>query len=45
MKISLAGQIESSNDETVDSFDMMNLKPELLRGTFEIIPIYITYGD
>jgi hypothetical protein len=31
----LAGQIESNYDETVDSFDTMNLKPELLRGTFE----------
>ena len=28
-----AGQIESNYDETVDSFDTMNLKPELLRGT------------
>ena len=35
MKTSLAGQIESNYDETVDSFDTMNLKPELLRGTFE----------
>jgi hypothetical protein len=26
------GQIESNYDETVDSFDEMNLKPELLRG-------------
>ena len=28
-----AGQIESNYDETVDYFDTMNLKPELLRGT------------
>lgn len=28
------GQIESNYDETVDSFDTMNLKPELLRGMF-----------
>lgn len=27
-----AGQIESNYDETVDSFDEMNLKAELLRG-------------
>lgn len=27
-----AGQIESNYDETVDSFDDMNLKSELLRG-------------
>jgi translation initiation factor 4A len=33
MKILSAGQIESNYDETVDSFDTMNLKPELLRGT------------
>jgi len=33
MKLCLAGQIESNYDETVDSFDTMNLKPELLRGT------------
>ena len=26
------GQIESNYDETVDSFDTMSLKPELLRG-------------
>jgi translation initiation factor 4A len=26
------GQIESNYDETVDSFDDMNLKSELLRG-------------
>lgn len=25
-------QIESNYDETVDSFDEMNLRPELLRG-------------
>jgi hypothetical protein len=30
------GQIESNYDETVDSFDTMNLKAELLRGRFEI---------
>ena len=34
MRSSLAGQIESNYDETVDSFDTMNLKPELLRGMF-----------
>jgi translation initiation factor 4A len=28
------GQIESNYDETVDSFDSMNLKPELLRGVY-----------
>jgi translation initiation factor 4A len=28
------GQIESNYDETVDSFDTMNLKPELLRGVY-----------
>jgi translation initiation factor 4A len=28
------GQIESSFDEVVDSFDAMNLKPELLRGVY-----------
>lgn len=26
------GQIESNYDEVTDSFDAMNLKPELLRG-------------
>ena len=26
------GQIESNYDETVDNFDSMDLKPELLRG-------------
>ena len=36
MKLYPAGQIESNYDETVDSFDTMNLKPELLRGVFEI---------
>ena len=35
MKLGLAGQIESNYDETVDSFDTMNLKPELLRGTIQ----------
>lgn len=30
----LPGQIESNYDETVDSFDSMNLKPELLRGVY-----------
>jgi hypothetical protein len=30
------GQIESNYDETVDSFDTMNLKPELLRGVSQI---------
>ena len=28
------GQIESNYDETTDSFDAMNLKPELLRGVY-----------
>jgi len=28
------GQIESNYDETTDSFDSMNLKPELLRGVY-----------
>ncbi|KAH0559582.1 hypothetical protein GP486_003898, partial [Trichoglossum hirsutum] len=28
------GQIESNYDETIDSFDSMNLKPELLRGVY-----------
>lgn len=28
----LQGQIESNYDETVDNFDSMDLKPELLRG-------------
>jgi len=28
----LTGQIESNYDEVTDSFDAMNLKPELLRG-------------
>jgi translation initiation factor 4A len=28
------GQIESNYDETIDSFDNMNLKPELLRGVY-----------
>jgi len=37
MKFSLPGQIESNYDETVDSFDTMNLKPELLRGTIHSI--------
>lgn len=30
----LIGQIESNYDETTDSFDAMNLKPELLRGVY-----------
>ncbi|RMZ92724.1 hypothetical protein DV736_g17, partial [Chaetothyriales sp. CBS 134916] len=30
----LAGQIESNYDEVTDSFDSMNLKPELLRGVY-----------
>lgn len=30
----LQGQIESNYDETVDNFDSMDLKPELLRGGF-----------
>ena len=29
-----AGQIESNYDETTDSFDAMELKPELLRGVY-----------
>lgn len=28
------GLIESNYDETTDSFDSMNLKPELLRGVY-----------
>ena len=28
------GQIESNYDETTDSFDAMNLKPDLLRGVY-----------
>ena len=32
-----AAQIESNYDETVDSFDSMDLKAELLRGTFSYI--------
>jgi hypothetical protein len=32
IQVCAAGQIESNYDETVDSFDDMNLKPELLRG-------------
>lgn len=32
--INKQGQIESNYDETVDNFDSMDLKPELLRGTF-----------
>jgi len=28
------GQIESNYDETVDNFDSMDLKPELLRGIY-----------
>jgi translation initiation factor 4A len=35
-----AGQIESNYDEVTDSFDAMNLKPELLRG--ENIPYQLT---
>ena len=30
----LAAQIESNYDETTDSFDGMNLTPELLRGVY-----------
>lgn len=37
MELCLAGQIESNYDETVDSFDTMNLKPELLRGTTSLV--------
>ena len=29
-----SGQIESNYDETVDSFDEMNLRSELLRGVY-----------
>lgn len=32
--IVITGQIESNYDETVDSFDAMNLKSELLRGIY-----------
>jgi len=31
----MIGQIESNYDEVTDSFDAMNLKPELLRGMEE----------
>jgi translation initiation factor 4A len=31
------GQIESNYDETVDSFDDMKLKPELLRGKYTLL--------
>ena len=31
-----SGQIESNYDEVTDSFDAMNLKPELLRGMLHI---------
>lgn len=37
MLTACAGQIESNYDETTDSFDSMNLKAELLRGTLECI--------
>jgi hypothetical protein len=30
--LSMQGQIESNYDETVDNFDSMDLKPDLLRG-------------
>ena len=33
-----SGQIESNYDETVDSFDEMNLKAELLRGKSHLLP-------
>ncbi len=36
-------QIESNYDETVDSFDEMNLKPELLRGKIIPLPHMITW--
>lgn len=32
-------QIESNYDETVDSFDEMNLRPELLRGKMRHPPM------
>jgi superfamily II DNA/RNA helicase len=32
--LTLPGQIESNYDETTDSFDAMNLRPELLRGVY-----------
>ena len=32
--IPLTAQIESNYDETTDSIDAMNLKPELLRGVY-----------
>lgn len=34
LTIQPTGQIESNYDETVDSFDTMDLKPELLRGVY-----------
>lgn len=33
------GQIESNYDETVDNFDSMDLKPELLRGEFLVFTV------
>jgi hypothetical protein len=39
------GQIESNYDETVDSFDEMNLKPELLRGKHPTQPTDQHGGD
>lgn len=32
----LTGQIESNYDEVTDSFDSMDLKPELLRGMYPL---------
>lgn len=36
MAMNPQGQIESNYDETVDNFDSMDLKPELLRGEFPV---------
>lgn len=33
-KLRATAQIESNYDETTDSFDAMDLKPELLRGVY-----------
>jgi len=38
------GQIESNYDETVDSFDTMNLKAELLRGTMKCSSFALSKG-
>ena len=35
-ELAFAGQIESNYDETVDSFDAMELKSDLLRGKYRV---------